>query len=164
MAISLVFVFTQQAFGMILVETIKISQLTNSLNIMHLGRLHSFQDVVVRTLYLHSIIDSSQSCGNKSLRKLINERKNIRELNPLTFLIKETSIFLAILSEFVFILFVVHSFRVKYGITISERYVMDTSEVTPFVTKHNIWVGVVGNTQFLGFLIFRDFPLHILFL
>ena len=71
---------------------------------------------------------------------------------------------MAILSELVFILFVVHSFRVKYGITISERYVMDTSEVTPFVTKHDIWVCVVGNIQFLGFLIFRDFALHILLL
>ena len=57
-----------------------------------------------------------------------------------------------------------HSFRVKYGATISERYVMDTSEVIPFVAKGNIWVGVVGNIQFLGFLIFRDFALRILFL
>ena len=63
-------------------------------------------------------------------------------------MIKDTSVFLAILSNFVFILFVVHSFQVKYGVTISKRYVMDIGGVIPFVTKRNIWVGEVENTLF----------------
>ena len=75
--------------------------------------------------------------------------KNIRELRSLTFLIKDTSVFLAMLSNFVFILFIVHSFQVKYGVATSKCYVMDIGGVTPFVTKPNIWVGGVENIQFL---------------
>ena len=85
-------------------------------------------------------------------------KTNIRELSPLTFLVKDTSIFLATLSDFVFIFFAVYSFRLKYGVAISECYVMDTSEVTPFVTKRNIWVGGVGNIQFLGLHNYCMFP------
>ena len=58
-------------------------------------------------------------------------------------MIKDASVFLAILSNFVFILFVVHSFRVKYGVTISKRYVLDTGGVIPFV------LAGVENKQFL---------------
>ena len=64
-------------------------------------------------------------------------------------MIKDTSVLFAILSNFVFILSVVHSFRVKYGVTISKRYVMDIGGVIPFVTKRNIWVGGVKNIHFL---------------
>ena len=53
------------------------------------------------------------------------------------------------LSNFVFSLFVVHSFQVKYGVTISNRYVMDIGGVTSFVTERNIWVGGVENIHFL---------------
>ena len=53
------------------------------------------------------------------------------------------------LSNFVFILFVVHSFQVKCGVTISKYYVMDIGGVIPFVTKRNIWVGGVENIHFL---------------
>ena len=65
-------------------------------------------------------------------------------------MIKDTSVFLAILSNFVFILFVVYSFRVKYGVTISKRYVMDIGGVIPFVMKRNIWVGGVENIHFFS--------------
>ena len=64
-------------------------------------------------------------------------------------MIKDTSVFSAILSNFLFILFVVHSFPIKYGVTISKRYVMDIGGVIPFVAKRNIWVGAVENIHFL---------------
>ena len=64
-------------------------------------------------------------------------------------MIKDTSVFLTILSDLVFILFVVHSFRVKNGVTISEHYLMDVGRVIPFVTKRNIWVGGVEKIHFL---------------
>ena len=64
-------------------------------------------------------------------------------------MIKDTSVLFAILSNFVFILSVVYSFRVKYGVTISKRYVMDIGGVIPFVTKRNIWMGGVKNIHFL---------------
>ena len=64
-------------------------------------------------------------------------------------MIKDTSVLFAILSNFAFVLSVVHSFRVKYGVTISKRYVMDIGGVIPFVTKRNIWVGGVENIHFL---------------
>ena len=63
-------------------------------------------------------------------------------------MIKDTSVLFAILSNFVFILSVAHSFRVKYGVTISKRYVMDIGGVIPFVTKRNIWVGGVKTYTF----------------
>ena len=100
--------------------------MTNSLTKKQLKLSQSFQDVKNRI-----------------------DEKNIRELRSLTCFIKDASVFLAILSSFVFILFVVYSFRVKYGVTISKRYVMDIGGVIPFVTKRNIWVGGVKNVHFL---------------
>ena len=64
-------------------------------------------------------------------------------------MIRDTSVFLTILSNFVFILFIVQSFRVKYGVTMQKRYVMDIGGVLPFVTKRNKWVGGVENIHFL---------------
>ena len=64
-------------------------------------------------------------------------------------MIKDTSVLFAILSNFVFILSVVNSFRVKYGVTISKRYVMDIGGVIPFVTKRNIWLDGLENIHFL---------------
>ena len=94
--------------------------MTNSLTKKQLKLSQSFQDVKNRI-----------------------DEKNIRELRSLTFFIKDASVFLAILSSFVFILFVVYSFRVKYGVTISKRYVMDIGGVIPFVKKRNYeWVGL----------------------
>ena len=60
-------------------------------------------------------------------------------------MIKDTSVLFAILSNFV-----VHSFRPKYGVTISKRYVMDIGGVIPFVMKRNIWVGGVENIHFFS--------------
>ena len=70
------------------------------------------------------------------------------ELSSLKFLIRGTSIFLAMLSNFVFVLSVVYFFRVKYGGSISKRFVLDIGGVIPFVTKRNIWVGGVEKIQF----------------
>ena len=53
----------------------------------------------------------------------------------------------AILSNFVFIFFVLHS--VKYGVAISKLYVMDIGGVIPFVTRRNIWVSRVEKIHFL---------------
>ena len=55
----------------------------------------------------------------------------------------------ALLSNFVFILFVLHSVRVKYRVAISKRYVMNIGGVIPFVTKRNIWVSGVEKIHFL---------------
>ena len=42
-----------------------------------------------------------------------------------------------------------HSFGVKYAVSISKRYVLDIGGVTPFGTNRNIWVGGVENLQLL---------------
>ena len=52
------------------------------------------------------------------------------------------------LSNFVFVLSVVYFFRVKYGGSISKRFVLDIGGVIPFVTKRNIWVGGVEKIHF----------------
>ena len=57
-----------------------------------------------------------------------------------------------ILRNFVFILFRVHTFRIKYGITILKRHVMHMHGVTLFVKKRNLRVGGVENIQFLAFI------------
>ena len=43
---------------------------------------------------------------------------------------------------------VVHPFRIKYGITISKRYVTHMSSITPFITKRYICVGRVEKHDF----------------
>ena len=48
-----------------------------------------------------------------------------------------------------FILLVVHSFGLKYAVSISKRDVLDICDVIPFGTNRNIWVGGVENLQLL---------------
>ena len=57
--------------------------------------------------------------------------------------------FLVILSNFAFILLLVHSFGVKYAVSISKRYGLDIGGVIPFGTNRNIWVGGIENLQLL---------------
>ena len=47
-------------------------------------------------------------------------------------------------------LFVLHPFRIKYGVIISKPYVAHMGGVTLFVNNRYTWVGWVGKERFLA--------------